>query len=177
MRMQRVVVVGTSGSGKTTVAAKIAETLGLKHIELDAIHWQENWTELPDDEFREQVAKAIRVDGWVADGNYKPVRDLLWRRADTLVWLDLSFRVVFWRVMKRTLRRVWTREELWNGNKEDLSALFGRYAMPVWVIRTYWRRKRDYPEIISQPEYSHLRLVHLKTVGETRGWLDGLKAG
>ena len=175
--MQRVVVVGTSGSGKTTVAARIAKELDLLHIELDSIHWLTNWTELPDDEFRAQVAEKITVDRWVADGNYKVVRDILWRRADTLVWLDLPFRVVFWRVMKRTLRRVWTREELWNGNKEDLSALFGRYAMPVWVIRTYWRRKRDYPEIIAMPEYAHLRLVQLKTVEETEAWLDGLKAG
>ena len=175
--MQRIVVVGTSGSGKTTVAARIAEELGLLHIELDSIHWLPNWTELPDEEFRTQVAEKIRVDRWVADGNYKPVRDLLWRSADTLVWLDLPFRVVFWRVMKRTIRRVWTGEELWNGNKEDISALFGRYAMPVWVIRTYWRRKRDYPEIISKPEYAHLRLVHLRSVAETEAWLDGLKTG
>ena len=175
--MQRVVVVGTSGSGKTTVAAKIAEELDLLHIELDSIHWLPNWTELPDEDFRTQVAEKITVDGWVADGNYKPVRDLLWRRADTLVWLDLPFRVVFWRVVKRTIGRIWTGEELWNGNKEKLSSLIGRYAMPVWVIRTYWRRKRDYPEIIARPEYAHLRLVHLKTVDETEEWLDGLKAG
>ena len=175
--MQRIVVVGTSGSGKTTVAARIAKELGLLHIELDSIHWLPNWTELPDEEFRTQVAEKITVDRWVADGNYKPVRDLLWRRADTLVWLDLPFRVVFWRVVKRTIRRVWTGEELWNGNKEDISALFGRYAMPVWVIRTYWRRKRDYPEIISNPEYAHLRLVHLRSVAETEAWLDGLKTG
>ncbi len=175
--MQRVVVVGTSGSGKTTVAARIGEELGLLHIELDSIHWLPNWTELPDEEFRTQVAEKITVDRWVADGNYKPVRDLLWRRADTLVWLDLPFRVVFWRVVKRTIRRVWTGEELWNANKEKLSALFGRYAMPVWVIRTYWRRKRDYPEIISKPEYAHLRLVHLRSVAETEAWLDGLKTG
>ena len=175
--MQRIVVVGTSGSGKTTVAARIAKELGHLHIELDSIHWLPNWTELPDEEFRTQVAEKITVDRWVADGNYKPVRDLLWRRADTLVWLDLPFRVVFWRVVKRTIRRVWTGEELWNGNKEDISALFGRYAMPVWVIRTYWRRKRDYPEIISKPEYAHLRLVHLRSVAETEAWLDGLKTG
>ncbi len=175
--MQRVVVVGTSGSGKTTVAARIAEELGLHHIELDAIHWLPNWTELPDEEFKTQVAQEITVDGWVADGNYKHVRDLLWREADTLVWLDLPFRVVFWRVVKRTIRRVWTGEELWNGNREKLSALFGKYSMPIWVIKTYWRRKRDYPEIITKPEYAHLQLIHLKTVDETEMWLDGLKTG
>ena len=173
--MQRVVVIGTSGSGKTTVAARIAKELNIRHIELDAIHWLPNWTELPDEEFKIQVAKETIGECWVVDGNYKPVRDLLWKKADTLIWLDLPFRVVFWRVLKRTIRRIWTHEVLWNGNIERLSALFGRYAMPVWVIRTYWRRKREYPELISESGYSHLNILHLRTVNETEKWLDGLK--
>jgi len=84
-----IALMGPSGSGKTTVAARIAKALDLLHIELDSIHWLPNWTELPDDEFRAQVAEKITLDRWVADGNYKVVRDILWRRADTLVWLDL----------------------------------------------------------------------------------------
>jgi adenylate kinase family enzyme len=175
--MQRIVVVGTSGSGKTTVAARVAKDLDIHHIELDSIHWLPNWTELPDEEFRTQVAEKITVDRWVADGNYRPVRDLLWKSADTLVWLDLPFRIVFWRVLIRTLRRIWTREKLWNENVEQLSALFGRYSMPVWVIRTYWRRKREYPELIAKQEYKHLNVVHLQTIEETEKWLDGLKTG
>ena len=173
--MQRVVVVGTSGSGKTTVAARIAREFGLYHIELDNIHWLPNWSELPDEEFRVQVMKEIMRDEWVADGNYKVVRDDLWNKADTLVWLDLPFRIVFWRILKRTIRRIWTGEKLWNSNVEHLSALFGWYGMPIWVIRTYWRRKKEYPLLIAKPEYNHLKVVHLRTVLETEEWLDGLK--
>ena len=111
----------------------------------------------------------------VADGNYKVVRDDLWNKADTLVWLDLPFRIVFWRVLKRTIRRIWTGEKLWNSNVERMSALFGWYGMPIWVLRTYWRRKNEYPVLIAKPEYNHLKVVHLRTVIETEEWLDGLK--
>lgn len=172
--MKRVIVVGTSGSGKTTVAGQIAVTLGIHHIELDSIHWQPNWTELPDEEFIDKVKKEIDRESWVADGNYKPVRDLLWRNADTLVWLDLPFRVVFWRVLRRTIKRVWTRERLWNDNIERLSALFGNYAMPLWVIKTYRRRKREYSELTAHPEYNHLQVHQLKTVKEVKKWLRDL---
>jgi adenylate kinase family enzyme len=173
--MQRVVVVGTSGSGKTTVAARMAEKLGLYHIELDSIHWLPNWSELPDEKFRAQVIEETMKDGWVVDGNYKVVRDILWNKADTIVWLDLPFRIVFWRIVKRTIHRIWTGERLWNDNVERLSALFGWYGMPIWVIRTYWRRKKEYSILLSEQEYSHLTVVHLHTVEETEKWLDGLK--
>jgi adenylate kinase family enzyme len=173
--MRRIVVIGTSGSGKTTVADRIAIELGIKNIELDSIHWLPNWTELPDEDFRTRMKKETEEKAWVIDGNYKVVRNIIWGKADTLVWLDLPFRVVFWRVLKRTLRRIWTGEELWNGNVEGLSALFGWNSMPVWVIRTYWRRKREYQELLAKSDYSHLKVVRLRTLDKTGNWLDGLK--
>jgi len=170
--MQSIVVVGTSGSGKTTVAACIAERLGFPHVELDSIHWAPNWIEIPDEAFREKVALVAGGDAWVADGNYRAVRDILWSHADTVVWLDLPFRVVFWRIIKRTITRIISREELWNGNKERWDSLFGRYGMPRWVIKTYWRRKKEFPELFAQPEYSHLIVVRLTTTREVEDWID-----
>jgi len=173
--MNRVVVVGTSGSGKTTVSSVIAEKLGLRHIELDSIHWAPNWTELPGEGFREKVIEATNCDGWAIDGNYGSVRDITWTRADTVVWLDLPFRVVFWRILRRTITRVIRGEKLWNGNVERLSALVGPDAMPLWVIKTYWRWKREYPELFARPEFSHLDVVRLRSVREIDDWLCGLK--
>ena len=172
--MQRVVVVGTSGSGKTTVAAGIAERLSLPQVELDSIHWAPNWTEIPDEEFRENVAEVANRDAWVADGNYRAVRDILWSRADTVVWLDLPFRVVFWRIIKRTITRIISGEELWNGNKERWDSLIGPESMPRWVIKTYWRRKKEFPELFAQPEYSHLTIIQLRNTGEVDAWLGCL---
>ena len=76
----RIVVIGTSGAGKTTLARKIAERLGLPHIELDAINWQPGWRDLDrhdQPEFVRSVSEAIQAERWVADGNYGSVRDML----------------------------------------------------------------------------------------------------
>jgi adenylate kinase family enzyme len=174
--MQRVVVVGTSGTGKTTVASRIATTLGAPHVELDSLHWGPGWTEAPYDEFRSRTIEATSGESWVADGNYGVVRDILWGRADTVVWLDYPLRVAFWRTLRRTVRRILTREELWNGNREGLSALVGPDSMPLWVLKTHRRRRREYPELFASTEYSHLTVVRHGSIGETERWLAGLSA-
>ncbi len=70
------------------------------------------------------MVEAVAGDDWVVDGNYGAVRDLVWERADTVVWLDLPRRVVMRRVAIRTIRRALTREELWNGNREPLTNFY-----------------------------------------------------
>src|SRR5689334_21884081 len=84
---RRIVVVGTSGSGKTTMARRLSRALHIRHIELDALHWEPNSVEAPDDIFRERVLKALQADSWSVDGNYSKVRRLIWERAVTIVWL------------------------------------------------------------------------------------------
>src|SRR4051812_29513824 len=100
--MRRGVVGGTSGAGKTPPAAALARRLGVPHIELDALHWGPNWTPIEPAVFRGRVAAAVEGQGWVCDGNYSTVRDLVWGRADTLVWLDYPMGLVFRRVLGRT---------------------------------------------------------------------------
>ena len=172
---QRFVVVGTSGSGKTTTAGQIAQRLGIPHVELDAIHWEPDWTMAPLDVFRERTAQALSGDVWVVDGNYSKVRDIVWSRADTVVWLDYTLPVIMWQLVRRTLRRSLTREELWGGNRESLRiALFSRESILLWALQTYRRRRREYPILLSQPEHAHLAIVHLRSPQNTRTWLSGL---
>jgi len=172
--MRRVVVVGTSGTGKTTVASRIAAAIGAPHVELDSLHWEPGWKEAPVDLFRSRAAEATSGEKWVADGNYRAVRDILWGRADTVVWLDYPLRVAFWRVVRRTVRRILTREELWNGNREGLSALVGPDSMPLWVLKTHRIRRREYPELFASPEYGHLKVIRHGSNDETERWLAGL---
>src|SRR5688572_29243049 len=122
--MERISIVGNSGSGKSTLGKHLASRLGVPFLELDSIYHRAGWEPLPDDEFRRQVSAFIEGPAWVVDGNYSRVADLVWKRADTVVWLDLPRRVVMARVIERTLRRLLTREVLWNGNVEPLSNLY-----------------------------------------------------
>src|SRR5437660_8617310 len=140
--MARVVVIGTSCSGKTTFAHSLARVLRSPHIELDALHWQPNWVERPADEFRAFTAQAVSQECWVTDGNYGIVREIIWSRATTVIWFNYAFRVVLWRALTRTLRRTLTKEQLYAGNRESLRmALFSRDSILWWVVASLlWRR-------------------------------------
>jgi adenylate kinase family enzyme len=171
--LQRVVVVGTSGSGKTTLASQLAQRLGIPHIELDAIHWGPNWTPAPVDMLRERVARALEGKAWTVDGNYSRVRDIVWGRADTVVWLDYSLPVIMGRVIRRTVRRSLLREELWNENRERFrTSFFSRDSIILWALSTFRRRRREYPALFSQPENSHLDVVHLRSPRAAARWLE-----
>ncbi len=175
---RRVVVTGTSGSGKTTVAREAARALDLPHIEFDAYRHGPNWTETPDDLFRSCLSKVLKGEKWVADGNYSVARDVVWPRATTLVWLDYPIHVVMWRLFWRTIRRGVLREELWNGNKENLWWHFvPRRSLFVWAWQTHWRRRLTMPAALAQPEHAHLDLVHLRSPKSTREWIMTLTAG
>lgn len=171
----RVVVVGCTGSGKTTVARTIAGLLNAPHVELDSLNWEPNWTAASTEVFRQRARDALTGDAWVVDGNYSALRDLIWPRASLLVWLNLPYRVVSWRLLWRTLRRVVTKEELWNGNREEFRTQFlSRDSLFKWQLDSFGRIRRNMPESIAQPEHAHLEVVVLRSGREVREWLAGL---
>lgn len=173
--MQRVSVVGTSGSGKTTFAAALAERLGVPHIELDSIYHQPGWVPLPDAEFVSAVTEAVLGDAWVVDGNYSIARDIVWELADTVVWLDYPRRVAMYRIIKRTLWRGVMRRELWNGNREKLGNIFKRDPMEniiIWAWTTYPDRRRRYAEMMQDPQWRHVAFARLRTRRDARDFLS-----
>ena len=171
--MRRVNVVGTSSAGKSTLARALARRLGVPCIELDALHWEPNWVEAPNEVMRERVRSAIGADAWVVDGNYSAVRDLVWARADTVVWLDLPLRTILARFAVRTTRRVRRREELWSGNRERISNLLGRDSLLWWILSTYRRRRRDYPSLLAA--HPHITAIRLRSAREATAWLAGVE--
>ena len=174
---QRISVVGSTGTGKTTVARAISIRLNLPHIELDALYWGKNWTGVPDDVFRARVTDAIRAERWVVDGNYSRIRALVWDRADTVVYLDYAFGRVLWQLITRTIRRSVRKEALWSGNQETMrKSFFSKDSILLWMIQTYHRRRRQYADLFQQPEYAHIRIIHLKTPRMTTKWLSKISA-
>lgn len=167
----RIVVIGTSGAGKTTLARRLSAQLGLPHIELDAINWQTGWHDLTGhdpDEFVRRVTDAIAVPNWVADGNYGPVRHIMWHRATHLIWLDYDRRIVMRRVILRTLYRMVLRTELWAGNRERWSNLLDVDHPIRWAWSTHKRRRTETAERLADGTYPHLHVVHLRHPRETR---------
>jgi adenylate kinase family enzyme len=160
LNLTRVVVVGTSCAGKTTLARRLAGILVSEHVELDSIYWGPEWTPRPD--FIQSVLAIAQRPRWVIDGNYSAVRDIIWRRSSAIVWLDYSFARVLSRALRRTARRIITRELLYAGNRETVrKALFEADGIPWWVIRTHGKRRREFPDLFRRPEYGHAALVRL----------------
>jgi adenylate kinase family enzyme len=170
-RPSRVLVAGTSGAGKTTVAGVVADVLDLPRVELDALHHGPKWTPRPD--FAADVDRFSAGPAWVCELQYAAVRELLLDRADLLVWLDLPRAVVMLRVVRRTLGRSLRREELWNGNREPPLRTF--LTDRDHIVRWAWRKHapdrlrlgavaRDRPE---------LPVVRLSSRADVARWLRG----
>jgi adenylate kinase family enzyme len=170
-------VVGNSGSGKSTMAAALARRLGVPHVELDGLKHQPGWTELPRDEFAARVRTTIAVEGWVIDGNYSEVRDEIWQRADTVVWLDPPRAVVMRQIVGRTLRRVIWRTELWNGNREPWSNMY-TFDPQQSVIAWAWIKHRHYRELYeglaADPDWSHLNFHRLRSRKDSQRLLNSV---
>jgi adenylate kinase family enzyme len=171
--IHRVSVVGATGSGKTTFAAHLAHVLAVPHVELDSLHWERNWVEAPLEIFRARVERALTGDRWVVDGNYSKARDIVWSRADTVIWLDYSLPRIFWRLTGRTLKRVLTHQVLWNENRETWNQ-FSKDSLFLWVLTSRPRHHRDYPRLFQ--EYSHLRVFRLYSPREADKWLNAIQS-
>lgn len=175
--MNRISVVGTSGSGKTTFAGRLAGILRIPHVELDALHWEADWVEAPNEVFRSRVLQAVSADRWVVDGNYSSrARDLVWASADTVIWLDFSFPVIFSRITRRTFRRLVSGEECCNGNRERWSLAFSRDSIILWALQTYKRHRTNYPPLLSSLEREGVRTITLRSPKEADRWLAQLSS-
>ncbi len=162
----RIAVYGPSGSGKSTLARELGEKLGLPVVELDAVfHAHPNWVDLEREEFRARVRELLltHTDGWVMDGNYGMVRDLILSQADTAIWLRLPFRTVYRRLAWRTLSRSVVGAELWHGNKESLrQTLLTSDSMLWWGIKS-WRTtaEKTHEALTILPH--HARVITLRS--------------
>lgn len=166
--MQRILVGGISGSGKSTLAAALSARLTIAYHELDALHHGPGWTKRKS--FEADVRGFAAKREWICDDQYHHLLgDLLWERADTVVWLDLPRRTVMWRVIRRSMARVMTRRRLWNDNRETWRNLLCSPTHPVrWAWTQHGVRRRDTAARIAR--YPHVEVVHLVSTTQVRSW-------
>jgi hypothetical protein len=160
---------GAPGAGKSTLAQLLAQRFDLPWVELDALHHGPQWRAATAAELKAKVLATLDDDrGWVVDGSYdSKLGTLIWDRAQIIVWLDLPLATKLLRLVDRTARRMVTREELWNGNRETLRGAFlGGDALFTWAVRVHFRHRRDWPgKLAGRP------MVRLRSVREVEAWL------
>ncbi|NHC15026.1 P-loop NTPase family protein [Motilibacter deserti] len=166
---RRVLVAGTSGAGKTTLARRVSAALDVPHVEIDALFHGPDWT--PRATFEEDVHRFSAGPGWVTEWQYPAVRDHLAGAADLLVWLDLPRSRVMRQVVRRTVRRRLRRERLWNGNVEPPLRTF--FTDPEHIVRWAWaNHPRTGPRVRALLEQRpDLPVVRLGSHDETEHWL------
>lgn len=174
MTPDRIAVVGSSGSGKTTVARKLSRLFGLPHLELDAIYNLPQWQERDREEMRTIVDAFTAGDRWIVDGNYAWLANVTWERAQLVIVLSLPRSVVMQRVVVRTFWRAVTRKKLWNGNVEPIGALFSvkrRKSMIVWAWKRFEHYRRLYEHFPDDPRWAHVHIVRLTRMRDVRRFL------
>lgn len=168
----RIVVIGTSSAGKTTLADALAQGLRVARIELDELFWAPEWQPKPPGQFAELVRDAAAAQAWVADGNYRAVRPVLWARANVVVWLNYSLPVVLWRGVTRAVRRSWRGDVLWHGNRESFRRTFlSSESILLWILTTHRRKSREFAQLRHDPGCAHLLWLEFRRPADTSMWL------
>ena len=174
--MPRIVVIGSSCSGKSTLAKRLSQHFGVDYVQLDAIHWLPNWVERDPATFLELLTKAIDRKSWVVDGNYRKIRHVLWERAQIIVWLNYSFRVVLWRALKRTLRRAYTKEELYSGNRESFrQSFFSKDSILLYILLNFHQKREQYRQEFKDNHFPHVHLIELRRPSEAKSVVERIE--
>lgn len=176
----RIVIVGRTGSGKTTLARELAAALDVPHVELDSLYFGPNFVTAPLSVLRERTSAAIAGEHWVTDGNKSAVRDLVWPRADTIIWLDYPFVVSVWRLGKRAMGRAskLQTQAAESGERKGLpSQLLAAAKGVLTALRSHMGQRREYPRMFAAPENQHIAIARLRSPLSTRRWLERVVEG
>lgn len=171
---ERILILGRTGSGKTTLARELAADLGVPHVELDSLYFNPDLSTAPLSLLRERTSAAIAGDRWVTDGNKRAVRDLVWPRADTIIWLDYPFYVSLWRLAKRARTRTssLSAQAAHTGSRNALpKQMFAAARGVLTALRSHRGQRREYPRVFAQPENSHLTVARLRSPRAARQWM------
>jgi hypothetical protein len=171
---ERILILGRTGSGKTTLARELAAARGVRHVELDSLYFGPDFSTAPLCLLRDRTSAAIADDRWITDGNKRTVRNLVWPRADTIVWLDYPVYVSLWRLAKRARTRtsVLSAQAAQAGRRSGLPKQMLAAARGVLTaLRSHRGQRREYPRLFAQPANQHLAVARLRSPRATRQWM------
>lgn len=176
--MNRVVVVGSSGVGKSTFAKNLAGIIAGDYLELDRLCWMPNWEQRSDEESNQVLSEFLQAERWVVDGNYSRFRDRVWQDADAVIWLNYPYWLNAFRLLKRTIQRVWQKQEVFEGCRESFRSQFlSKDSLLLWFIKTYGPRKQAFERIFAENQYPHLTVFEFKHPREAAFFLAALEEG
>jgi adenylate kinase family enzyme len=177
VKKPRIVLVGVSGNGKTTLARRLADELDIAHIELDALCHLPDWKEASDADFRREVAARMTSPGWVVDGSYqRKLGGLTYDHADIVVWLDLPLPVVLYRLVGRALVDIVTQRNLFNGNRQSFRMAFvEKDSLVAYAIKEHFRRRREDPAKLTALAARGIQVVRLRSPSEVERWVAALR--
>ena len=171
---ERILILGRTGSGKTTLARQLSVALGVPHVELDSLYFGADFSRAPLSLLRDRTSAAIAGDRWVTDGNKRVVRDLVWPWADTIIWLDYPAHVSLWRLAKRARTRTSTlsAQAARTGRRTELpKQLLAAAKGVLTALRSHRGQRREYPRMFAQPANQHLAVARLRSPRATRQWM------
>ena len=176
---RRIVIVGPSCSGKSTLASQLASVIGADFIEMDALFWKPNWEAPDDEEFQARLKSRHEAEAWVSAGNYlRHTRHTVWPRAETVIWLDFPLYTTCRRVIARSWRRWRNRELLWGTNTErfwdQLVVWSPQRSLIAYNVSRHRRNRELFLQAMTDPEFANTRFIRLTSAAEVRALLRGV---
>jgi len=176
---QRILIIGNSCSGKSTLGGTLASELNIPFVELDALNWEPNWVGLNDtnpEEFIKRIQKSTAGNSWVVAGSYSRFsQQVFWPKLETVVWLDLPVFQLSWRMFKRSWRRWRTKELLWGTNYErfwpQLMVWRKEDSLLWWIVTQYRSKQQKMLEYHTNPKWRHIRFIRLRSSTEINEFL------
>ena len=169
--MKKIVIIGTCGSGKTTLGRQLAKRLNIPVTDLDDLYWLPHWKFRPEEECSALIEKTVSQEEWIICGNQSKYRALIWPKADTIIWLDFPLHILFWRLLSRGIRQMISGEMICNGNQQTLYRLLW---ILHWLFRRYWRNKKRYGTLSQTTP--HVHWIHLTNGSAIQSFIKSLNS-